>query len=64
MNGTSKRSEIKEWTMNSWKSLKISQQPVYKDTQLLESIKNKVRVLFYNFYRLLLFLQLSTTKKL
>ena len=45
MNTFKKSSNIKNvnsWSPDSWRSLKISQQPVYKDNQKLESVISKV----------------------
>jgi hypothetical protein len=46
MNDESKNPDMIPWSVNSWKTFKISQQPIYKDTDLLNNIKNKV---FINF---------------
>lgn len=43
MNDNKENLNLKEWAVSSWKDFKISQQPVYQDLELLESVKNKVR---------------------
>lgn len=54
MNDTNKKAEFKEWSASSWKNLKISQQPVYKDLQLLDDIKakviRKIKILIFEIY--------------
>jgi len=42
MNTLGENSNEKLWSPQSWRNFKISQQPEYKDVELLESIKNKV----------------------
>ena len=44
MNSTRKNDNTKNWSPNSWKALKISQQPTYSNLQEVEKIVSKVKI--------------------
>lgn len=55
---------IGEWSLDSWKNFKISQQPEYIDQEALEDVQNKVKHLIIKDKRIPIYNQLQRSSSI